>query len=344
MPSLARREGEVSTCVPSADSCCLFECPGRGRTRYGIAPRRGCPMSPRAAPLSHRGRRDRSERRARRTIASARNHRTARGDDAGVDVARPSLERVPRRRGSWWRLSTSRQRRTGGRPRLRPMSVGALRKRSTDRKPTTARPGLDEGRGPFEGVRTFFARSVYISFVVAAWKEGRMGWLGAVGAVGMVALFAGTAQAGTIGERQSATALSGTSFGFVAVNAPVHRRCDFIHDPDCTGTWLPSPSKARRKATAAAPGDTEAPVPAELAASPAAAGCPPGRVVGTKGECVAPKPVSTDCPPGNLIGTKRECVKPLPVTIPEPATLPVVALGLGVALAFSRRRSSTRPR
>jgi hypothetical protein len=173
-----------------------------------------------------------------------------------------------------------------------------------------------------------------------------MGWLGAVGAAATVALVAGTAQAGSVGERQGGdgAAFSGTSFGLVAVNAPVHRRCDFIHDPDCTGTWLPSPSKARRKATAAVPRDAEAPTPAEPGAGLAAAGCPPGRVIGDRGECVAPKPVSTDCPPGDFIRTKRECVKPLPMTIPEPATLALVALGFGAALAFGRRRRSPRPR
>jgi hypothetical protein len=191
-----------------------------------------------------------------------------------------------------------------------------------------------------------------------------MRWLSAVGTA-LAALIAGTAQAGTVGERHggNGTAFSEAPFGFVQVNAPSTRRCDFINNPGCTGVW----SNARRKPTAF-PGDAEAPTRAGLAATitaascppgtssvgtkgecvepkPLSAGCPPGTSsVGTKGECVEPKPPSTVCPPGSSsIGTKGECVMPLPMTIPEPATLPLVMLALGAALALRRGRSLARP-
>lgn len=172
-----------------------------------------------------------------------------------------------------------------------------------------------------------------------------MGWLCAAATAAVAAFVAGTTHAGTSVERGAGenAAFVPVSSGFLPVNAPVHRRCDFIRDPQCTGAWSPSARpNARRGATASTPGDVEASTPA--GANVAAAGCPPGNVVGAKGECVAPKPLVNGCAPEDVVGVKGECVKPLPVTIPEPGTLPLAAVGFAALFALGRRRAAGRAR
>ena len=166
-----------------------------------------------------------------------------------------------------------------------------------------------------------------------------MGWLCATATAGIAAFVVGAAQADTFTARHAGdnAALSGASSGFLPVNAPVHRHCDFVRDPECTGAWSPSSRSNPRRGAASASAGAETSTPG--GANVAAAGCPPGNVVGSKGECVEPKPLSNGCPPENVIGVKGECVKPLPVTIPEPGTLPLALVGLAAALALRRRQA-----